>query len=455
MDNSYDEQKTPLIQNESNQNTSNTYNFNKMQDQSPDQFNNDSTNYTQDFKKEEIRQLIDQVNLKTQTLRQEKKAKTDLAPYGKILLTYADKNDKIMITVGYIFSILTGIGLPSFVFLFGDIVNSFTDGNILEGIKPTCLQFAIIGAVIWVTSYFYYALLVIMSERVGQKTRVAYLRAILQQDISWFDKTNVTELSARLTKECQAIQKALGEKMGTIQLAFAMCLSGLFFAFFRGWWFSLILFFAFPVLFAMTYIITLAMQSGFMQNLRSYGQSAGYAEQALNAIKVVQAFGMETTEMSNYDKYLGRARATGVRTHMKSALAIAGFFFAMFGYYGYAFYTGSWLVTEKVTNSRTHDSYNAGDIMACFFGVVFGVFSLGMATPNIKAVTEGRVAGKMAYDLIDRVPAIKLDDQSYQEVGSIKDQNRKFLMTFLLYSMRGKQLQQLVHQVQVKVLSFR
>jgi len=121
-------------------------------------------------------------------------------------------------------------------------------------------------------------MLVIMAERVGQKTRVAYLKAILSQDIAWFDSINVTELSSRLSKECQAIQRALGEKMGTIQLSFAMTISGLFFAFFRGWWFSLILLFFFPVLFLTTHLIIVAMQSGFLQNLRSYGQSAGYAE---------------------------------------------------------------------------------------------------------------------------------------------------------------------------------
>jgi hypothetical protein len=44
--------------------------------------------------------------------------------------------------------------------------------------------------------------------------------------------------------------------------------------------------------------------------------------------------------------------------------------------------------------------------MSCFFGIIFGMFSLGMATPNIKAVVEGRAAGKMAYDIIDRVPTI-------------------------------------------------
>lgn len=103
------------------------------------------------------------------------------------MLTFADKNDKWLIGVGYFMSIVTGLGLPSFVFLFGDIVNSFSEGSILDNIKPTCLEFTIIGTAIWITSYFYYALLVIMAENVGQKTRVAYLKGILQQDIEWFD----------------------------------------------------------------------------------------------------------------------------------------------------------------------------------------------------------------------------------------------------------------------------
>lgn len=163
--------------------------------------------------------------------------------------------------------------------------------DIVEAIKPIAIELLIIGVFIWVTSYFYFAFLVIMSERVGRATRVAYLRAILRQDISWFDEINVTELSARLSKECQAITKALGEKMGTIQLSFAMCLSGLFFAFFKGWLISAILLAYFPLVFFMTHMITVAMQSGFSSNLKSYGQSAGYAEQALNAIKVVLAFG--------------------------------------------------------------------------------------------------------------------------------------------------------------------
>ena len=56
-------------------------------------------------------------------------AASETVPYGKILNTYADRTDKVLMTLGYFFSIVTGLGLPSFTFLFGDIVVSFTGGG--------------------------------------------------------------------------------------------------------------------------------------------------------------------------------------------------------------------------------------------------------------------------------------------------------------------------------------
>ncbi len=92
----------------------------------------------------------------------------------------------------------------------------------------------------------------------------------------------------------------------------------------------------------------------------------------------------------------------------------------MFGYYAYAFYVGSYFITEEVFNPKFNRDYSNGDILSCFFGIVFGVFSLGMATPNIKAITEGKVAGKIAYDIIDRRPKILLDDINAERVGKIR-----------------------------------
>ena len=122
------------------------------------------------------------------------------------------------------------------------------------------------------TSYIYFVFLVIMAERIGKKTRVAYLNAILKQEVSWFEtEANTTELSARLSKECQAIQTALGEKMGQIMITLSTSFAGFFFAFFRGWLMSCILLVAFPVIFIMTGFLMKSMKSGLTDNLKAYG----------------------------------------------------------------------------------------------------------------------------------------------------------------------------------------
>jgi ATP-binding cassette, subfamily B (MDR/TAP), member 1 len=126
----------------------------------------------------------------------------------------------------------------------------------------------------------------------------------------------------------------------------------------------------------------------------------------------VQAFGQEQAEVRNYERHLVTARDTGLKTHFKSSLALSSFMFVIFGYYAYGFYTGSWLITKQIENSNSGAVYNIGDILSCFFGIVFGVMSLGMSAPQLKSITEGTVAGKMAYDIIDRQPKISLDDPS-------------------------------------------
>ena len=205
-DNKYD-QRTPLIQRDTSEVEPYGIDLSTSHEKSYLNQTTDLDNSNrQGANSEKTEQLLAEINLRVKNLREERQAKKEQASYSKILLTYADSTDKMLIIGGYSMSIITGLGLPSFVFIWGDIVNSYTDAtDIVAAISPTCLQFTIIGSAIWVTSYFYYVLLVIMAERVGNKTRVNYLRAMLTQEISYYDQNNITELSARLSKETQAI----------------------------------------------------------------------------------------------------------------------------------------------------------------------------------------------------------------------------------------------------------
>ena len=335
-----------------------------------------------------------------------------MVPYSK-LYTYASASDKILMYFGWMAACVTGTGLPSFAFLIGNIINSFGPNNSVHDTVSTVSQMALIfscvGVAVWIFSFVMYSFLLLFSEKVVKKTRTKYLESILKQDSSWFDTINPSELSARLSKESAAMSKALGEKMGTIILAYSMTIAGLTFSLSKGWSYSLAVMAAFPFMMLSTAFMGKVMAQGSQETMKAYGQSAGYADQALNAIRVVAAFGQEEKEVRNYHKYLNRARTAGIKTHFKSSLSMAMFFASIFSTYAYSFYIGSVWIYNGIQNTTYSRAYTAGDILSCFFGVIFGMMSLGIAGPNMKAVTEGRVAGKLAFDIIDRKPTIDQD----------------------------------------------
>lgn len=57
-----------------------------------------------------------------------KEAVLPSVPYSK-LYSYASKTDKIYLYIGWIASAITGLGMPSFVFLIGNVINSFDVTN--------------------------------------------------------------------------------------------------------------------------------------------------------------------------------------------------------------------------------------------------------------------------------------------------------------------------------------
>jgi len=50
--------------------------------------------------------------------------------------------------------------------------------------------------------------------------------------------------------------------------------------------------------------------------------------------------------------------------------------------------------------------YTGGQIIAVMFSVVFGCFQLGAAGPHLRAVSEGKIAGRLIYDVIDHKASI-------------------------------------------------
>ena len=70
-------------------------------------------------------------------------------------------------------------------------------------------------------------------------------------------------MAARIGKETLAIQKAIGEKMGSIIMALAMTVSGIGIAFAKGWSYTLVVLATFPLIMIGTAMMNMVVQGGF------------------------------------------------------------------------------------------------------------------------------------------------------------------------------------------------
>lgn len=167
------------------------------------------------------------------------------------------------------------------------------------------------------------------------------------------------------------------------------------------------------------------MESGMVEAMKAYAQSAGYAEQALTAIRVVHTYGQEVLELRNYSKFLEVAREAQASQTVKQSVSAAFMFLVIYGFYGYSLWFGGVLrwneirrgvetvtievevdgVMEEQTVERDLP-YSSGPIVAVMFSVVFGAMMLGMAAPGFTAIFQGKVAGKLVRDCLDYVPVI-------------------------------------------------
>jgi len=136
--------------------------------------------------------------------------------------------------------------------------------------------------------------------------------------------------------------------------------------------------------------MTIGVKLGYGKTIAAYSKSASHAEQALGNIKVVVAFGQEKREIDNYVKHLDEAKKQGKIGKAIIGLSIAIFNFIVFFSYAYGLFVGGQFVKAEIYNHNRSRPYTSGDIISIFFGVLIGIFAIGMSAPNIKVITEGK-----------------------------------------------------------------
>lgn len=376
--------------------------------------------------------LFRKVETKAELEAQNAAASKKMVAFSK-LYEYATGGEKCMLYTGWLLAGLSGCLLPCMFFFLGPVFDTFTEETepkeMARKIREICLIIAGIAVVIFISGFFQNWLLMRASTSIASKIKTKYLRAVLNQESAWYDQTNYMELSSRIAKETDAIQNGIGRKYGNIVYSYCMCFSGFATGLYKGWSLALAMLGIAPIMLIGMGIFGHVMANRTLASTKAYGQSAGYAEQALAAIRIVVSFGQEDLEIKNYTTYLQKVKEAGHKAAFTSGLSMGFFMFCIYLCYAYAFLIGAYWMDKPYWNHAEDRDYMSGDVIGVFFGVLIGLFSLGGTAPAINSVNAAKTTGSLVFGIIDRKVPIQQDDKSaamHDLKGEIEFRNVQF-----------------------------
>ncbi|WCJ22611.1 ABC transporter B family member 11 [Euphorbia peplus] len=335
-----------------------------------------------------------------------KPEKANTIPFFK-LFSFADSFDVLLMIVGTIGAVGNGVSMPLMSLLMGEMVNSFgsnqNDEEVVELVSEVSLKFVYLACGAGVAAFLQVTCWMVTGERQAARIRGYYLKTILRQDVSFFDKeTNTGEVVGRMSGDTVLIQDAMGEKVGKFLQLMATCLGGFTIAFVKGWLMALVMLSAIPLLVLAGATVSLLVSRMASRGQSAYAEAATVVEQTIGSIRTVASFTGEKKAISTYNKFLETAYLSGVHEGIASGIGIGVVMFVIFGSYAMAVWFGAKMILEK--------GYDGGQVINVIIAVLTGSMSLGQTSPCMSAFAAGQAAAYKMFETINRKPEIDASD---------------------------------------------
>ncbi|KAE9609966.1 hypothetical protein Lal_00006438 [Lupinus albus] len=319
------------------------------------------------------------------------------------LFSFADSWDHLLMFIGTISAVANGISFPLMTIIIGDTIDAF-GGNanttqVVHEVSKASLKFVYMGAGAFVAAFLQVSCWVITGERQAARIRGLYLKAILRQDVSFFDKeTNSGEVVGRMSGDTVLIQDAMGEKVGKFIQYVAAFLGGFVIAFIKGWLLSFVLLSSVPPLVFGGYLMTFAFVKMASRGQAAYSEAATVVERTIGSIRTVASFTGEKQAIAQYNRSLIKAYRIGVQEGVAAGFGLGSLRLFAYSSYGLAIWYGGKMVLEK--------GYTGGEVISVFFALLTGSLSLGQASPSLTAFAVGQAAAFKMFATIKRQPDI-------------------------------------------------
>ncbi|KAJ1255119.1 hypothetical protein BS78_K286200 [Paspalum vaginatum] len=332
------------------------------------------------------------------------------------LYKYSTPLDVVLLVLGCVGAMVNGGSLPWYSYLFGNFINKVVNNDktqMMRDVKQISVYMAFLAAAVVVGAYLEITCWRIIGERSALRMRREYLKAVLRQEVAFFDtEVSTGEVMQSISSDVAQIQDVMGEKMaGLVHHVFTFVF-GYVVGFAKSWRIALAVFAVTPVMMACG-IAYKAIYGGLTaKDEASYRRAGSVAQQAISSIRTVLSFVMEDRLADRYADGLARAVPIGVKMGFAKGAGMGVIYLVTYSQWALALWYGSRLVARG--------EIRGGDAIACFFGVMVGGRGLALSLSYYAQLAQGTVAAGRVFEIIDRAPGIDAFDAGGHAPPSVR-----------------------------------
>ncbi|XP_060207621.1 ABC transporter B family member 2-like [Lycium barbarum] len=333
------------------------------------------------------------------------------------LFSFADSYDYLLMFLGSIGACIHGASVPVFFIFFGKLINIaglayLFPAETSHKVGKYSLDFVYLSVVILFASWIEVACWMHSGERQAAKMRMAYLKSMLNQDISLFDtEASTGEVISAITSDIIVVQDAISEKAGNFLHYMSRFLAGFTIGFIRVWQISLVTLSIVPLI-ALAGGIYAYVATGLIARVRkSYIRAGEIAEEAVANIRTVQAFTGEEKTVKLYKGALLNTYKYGKKAGLAKGMGLGTLHCVLFL---------SWSLLVWFTSIVVHKNIaNGGDSFTTMLNVVIAGLSLGQSAPDITAFLRAKSAAYPIFEMIERDTVSKTSSKSGQQLSKV------------------------------------